>query len=158
MALGGDSIDDCGILRAGGTEALLGHRAMAPSTLGTFLRSFAFGHVRQLDRLLAESIERAWSAGAGPGQERLVIDVARRGQTPEVISADQPALPKPPTWRGTSSCGGVGEVVRIQAKMPSAVGGTARGISGRPGVRAHGRESTSRSARSATMRGPTASR
>jgi hypothetical protein len=65
MALGADSIDDCDILRAGGTEALLGHRAMAPSTLGTFLRSFTFGHVRQLDRVLAESIERAWSAGAG---------------------------------------------------------------------------------------------
>jgi hypothetical protein len=75
MALGADSIDDCDILRAGGTEALLGHRAMAPSTLGTFLRSFTFGHVRQLDRVLAEAIERAWSAGAGPGEERLVIDV-----------------------------------------------------------------------------------
>ena len=75
MALGADSIDDCDILRSGGTEALLGHRAMAPSTLGTFLRSFTFGHVRQLDRVLAESIERAWSAGAGPGSERLVIDL-----------------------------------------------------------------------------------
>lgn len=75
MALGADSIDDCDVLRAGGTEALLGHRAMAPSTLGTFLRSFTFGHVRQLDRVLAESIGRAWSAGAGPGPERLVIDI-----------------------------------------------------------------------------------
>jgi len=52
MALGADSIDDCDILRAGGTEALLGHRAMAASTLGTFLRSFTFGHVRQLDRVI----------------------------------------------------------------------------------------------------------
>ena len=75
MALGADSIDDCDVLRVGGTEALLGHRAMAPSTLGTFLRSFTFGHVRQLDRLLGESIKRAWSAGAGPGTERLVIDI-----------------------------------------------------------------------------------
>jgi hypothetical protein len=75
MALGADSIDDCDVLRAGGTEALLGHRAIGPSTLGTFLRSFTFGHVRQLDRVLAESIERAWSAGAGPGTERLVIDI-----------------------------------------------------------------------------------
>ncbi len=66
MALGADSIDDCDILRAGGTGALLGHRAIPPSTLGTFLRSFTFGHVRQLDRVLAESIGRAWSAGAGP--------------------------------------------------------------------------------------------
>lgn len=75
MALGADSIDDCDLLRAGGTETLLGHRVMAPSTLGTFLRSFSFGHVRQLDRVLAESIRRAWSAGAGPGCERLVIDI-----------------------------------------------------------------------------------
>lgn len=75
MALGADSIDDCDVLRSGGTEALLGHRAMAPSTLGTFLRSFTFGHVRQLDRVLAEAIERAWSAGAGPGWDRLVIDI-----------------------------------------------------------------------------------
>jgi Transposase DDE domain group 1 len=75
MALGADSIDDCDVLRAGGTEALLGHRAMAPSTLGTFLRSFTFGHVRQLDRVLAESVGRAWSAGAGPGAGRLVVDV-----------------------------------------------------------------------------------
>src|SRR6476659_7033661 len=48
MLLGADCIDDCDILRTGGTEAVLGHRAMAPSTLGTFLRSFTFGHVRQL--------------------------------------------------------------------------------------------------------------
>jgi hypothetical protein len=75
MAFGADSIDDCDILRAGGTEALLGHCAMAPSTLGTFLRSFTFGHVRQLDRVLAESIGRAWAAGAGPGGGRLVIDI-----------------------------------------------------------------------------------
>src|SRR5262245_33316655 len=74
IALGADSIDDCDLLRAGGTAALLGHRAMAPSTLGTFLRSFTFGHVRQLDRVLAETLARAWSAGAGPDEERLVVD------------------------------------------------------------------------------------
>jgi len=75
IALGADSIDDCELLRAGRTEVLLGHRAMAPSTLGTFLRSFTFGHVRQLDRVLSETLRRAWSAGAGPGEGRLVIDV-----------------------------------------------------------------------------------
>jgi hypothetical protein len=47
----------------------------APSTLGTFLRAFTFGHVRQLDRLLAETLKRAWAAGAGPGWERLIVDV-----------------------------------------------------------------------------------
>ena len=47
----------------------------APSTLGTFLRAFTFGHVRQLDALLGQALERAWQAGAGPGAGRLVIDV-----------------------------------------------------------------------------------
>ena len=47
----------------------------APSTLGTFLRAFTFGHVRQLDRVLGEALTRAWKAGAGPGEQRLLIDV-----------------------------------------------------------------------------------
>ncbi len=75
MLLGADSIDDCGVLRAGQTGAVLGHGAMAPSTLGTFLRSFTFGHVRQLDRVLGQALKRAWRAGAGPGRRRLVIDI-----------------------------------------------------------------------------------
>ncbi len=75
MLLGADSIDDCALLRAGRTRRLLGGWLPAPSTLGTFLRAFTFGHVRQLDRLLAESLTRAWAAGAGPGSERLLIDV-----------------------------------------------------------------------------------
>jgi hypothetical protein len=75
MLLGADCIDDCDVLRAGRTEAVLGHKAMAPSTLGTFLRSFTFGHVRQLDRVLGQALQRAWQAGAGPGEGRLVIDV-----------------------------------------------------------------------------------
>jgi hypothetical protein len=75
IALGADSIDDCEILRSGRTAAVLGHRVAAPSTLGTFLRAFTFGHVRQLDRVLGESIERAWAAGAGPGEGRLIVDV-----------------------------------------------------------------------------------
>jgi hypothetical protein len=75
MLLGADSIDDCGLLRAGRTRRLLGGWIPAPSTLGTFLRAFTFGHVRQLDALLGRALERAWRAGAGPGTGRLVIDV-----------------------------------------------------------------------------------
>jgi hypothetical protein len=75
MALGADSIDDCDVLRSGRTRRLLGGWVAAPSTLGTFLRAFTFGHVRQLDRLLGEALMRAWKAGAGPGNGRLVIDV-----------------------------------------------------------------------------------
>jgi len=75
MALGADCIDDCDLLRAGRTGQVLGHQVAAPSTLGTFLRAFTFGHVRQLDRVLADTLTRAWTAGAGPGHQRLVVDV-----------------------------------------------------------------------------------
>jgi hypothetical protein len=75
MVLGADSIDDADVLRAGRTRRLLGGWIAAPSTLGTFLRAFTFGHVRQLDALLGRSLERAWKAGAGPGDGRLIVDV-----------------------------------------------------------------------------------
>jgi hypothetical protein len=75
MLLGADSIDDCEVLRSGRTRRLLGGWLPAPSTLGTFLRAFTFGHVRQLDRVLAHTLTRAWRAGAGPGTERLIVDV-----------------------------------------------------------------------------------
>jgi hypothetical protein len=39
---------------------ILGHRVMAPSTLGMFLRAFTFGHVRQLDHVLDVALCRAW--------------------------------------------------------------------------------------------------
>ncbi|MFV1971736.1 MAG: IS1380 family transposase [Acidimicrobiia bacterium] len=75
MVVGGDCFDDVDVLRSGSTEELLGHRVMAPSTVGTFLRSFTFGHVRQLDRLFSVILERAWSAGAGPGDTPMTIDL-----------------------------------------------------------------------------------
>ena len=72
---GGDSIDDCDALRAGSTGAVLGHAVLAPSTVGTFLRSFTWGHARQLDRVAAELLARAWRAGAGPGEAPVTIDI-----------------------------------------------------------------------------------
>lgn len=75
MLAGADSIDDMNVLRAGSTGLILGHRVMAPSTLGTFLRAFTFGHVRQLDRVLDQSLARAWETGAGPQELPLVIDI-----------------------------------------------------------------------------------
>ena len=63
------------VLRAGSTGLILGHRVMAPSTLGTFSAAFTFGHVRQLDHVLDTSLGRAWDAGAGPGDGPLVIDI-----------------------------------------------------------------------------------
>ena len=72
---GGDCIDDADVLRTGGTAGATGCVVKAPSTLGTFLRSFRWGHVRQLDRVSRELLARAWSAGAGPGDGPLTIDL-----------------------------------------------------------------------------------
>ena len=72
---GGDCIDDADALRSGGTGRVLGCVVKAPSTLGTFLRSFRWGHVRQLDRVSRELLARAWAAGAEPGDGPLTIDL-----------------------------------------------------------------------------------
>jgi hypothetical protein len=75
MIAGASHIDHADMLRAGSTAGVLGHRVMAPSTLGTFLRAFTFGHVRQLEAVIGRTLERAWALGAGPGANPLVIDV-----------------------------------------------------------------------------------
>ena len=72
---GGDCIDDAAALRAGGTAGVLGFALKAPSTLGTFLRSFRWGHARQLDAVSRELLARAWEAGAGPGATPFTIDL-----------------------------------------------------------------------------------
>ena len=73
MLAGGSHIDHADVLRAGATESVVSHRVMAPSTLGTFLRSFTFGHVRQLEAVNDIVRQRAWVAGTAPGS--LVVDV-----------------------------------------------------------------------------------
>jgi hypothetical protein len=75
MVVGGSHIDHADVLRSGNTGGVLPHRVMAPSTLGTFLRAFTFGHVRQLEAVVGEVLRRAWALGAGPGTRRLVIDI-----------------------------------------------------------------------------------
>lgn len=62
-------------LLLGGTGVVLGHTVKAPSTLGTFLRSFRFGHVRQLNRVSCTLLARAWGTDAGPGEGPFTIDV-----------------------------------------------------------------------------------
>ena len=73
--VGGDCIADADVLRTGRTAGAIGCVVKAPSTLGTFLRSFRWGHVRQLDRVSLELLARAWAAGAGPGDGPLTIDL-----------------------------------------------------------------------------------
>jgi hypothetical protein len=75
LLAGADCIDDLAVLRAGSTGRILPTTPMAPSTVGTWLRSLTFGHVRQLDRVTELLLGRAWAAGAGPGDGDLVIDV-----------------------------------------------------------------------------------
>ena len=63
---GGDCIYDADVLRTGGTACTLGCTVKAPSTLGTFLRSFSWGHVRQLGR----GAGSCWHASGGQCQTR----------------------------------------------------------------------------------------
>src|SRR6476619_7410747 len=55
MCAGADYIDDVDLVSAGGLKTLF-HRVYAPSTVGTLLREFTFGHARQLDSVLAEHL------------------------------------------------------------------------------------------------------
>ena len=72
---GGDCIDDVAVLRAGATPRLF-DGVSAPSTIGTWLRSFAWAGVRQLDRVTRELLVRAWAAGLGPDLDAdLTIDI-----------------------------------------------------------------------------------
>ena len=75
MVGGATRIDHADMLRAGSTAAVLPHRVIAPSTLGTFLRAFSFGHVRRVEKVIGESLQRPWSLGAGPGSNQLVVDI-----------------------------------------------------------------------------------
>lgn len=76
LLAGGDCIDDVDALRAGSSGAVLGHRVAAPSTVGTFLRAFGFGHARQLDAVSRRLLARAVAAGAHPGfAERVTVDI-----------------------------------------------------------------------------------
>ena len=72
MVAGADSIDDMDLLRHGGMGRLFAG-VRAPSTLGTFLRTFTFGHVRQLDSVATT----------------MLAELARR--TPLLAGADQVA-------------------------------------------------------------------
>ncbi len=75
IVAGASHIDHADVLRSGASASVLSHRVMAPSTLGTFLRAFTFGHMRQLDKVIDTVIQRAWALGIGPRAERLVVDM-----------------------------------------------------------------------------------
>ena len=76
MACGADSIDDAGVLRAGGTPRVF-DEVYAPSTLGIFLREFTFGHANQVAAVArAHLVALAARVPLLPGaQERVFIDI-----------------------------------------------------------------------------------
>src|SRR5665647_1596106 len=93
MVAGADTIDAMDLLRHGGMgRVLTGGRA--PSTLGTFLRSFTFGHVRQLDAVASRALViaatrlRRGPTNSAKGAARLVADAlvtaAKAGATGQV--------------------------------------------------------------------------
>ena len=65
---GGDCIEHVDVLRAGAVTELF-DQVRAPSTVGTWLRSFTWASIRMLDAVLRVVLARAWAAGLGP--ERL---------------------------------------------------------------------------------------
>ena len=71
----GCCIDDAGRLGAGASQAVLPLRVMAPSTVGSFVRSFTFGHVRRLDKVQEAALGQAWSVGAAPGVAEMTVDL-----------------------------------------------------------------------------------
>lgn len=76
IVAGATHIDHVDILRSGATRRVLAFTVMAPSTIGTFLRAFTFGHLRQLDAVVDRALQRAWSLGAGPeAGVPVVIDI-----------------------------------------------------------------------------------
>ena len=75
VAGGRPLIDDTDRLRSGASGAVLPFGVVAPSTAGTFLRSFTFGHVRQLDKAAEHALARAWSVGAAPAVAELTVDL-----------------------------------------------------------------------------------
>ena len=88
---GGDCIDDAAALRAGGTASVLGCTVKAPSTLGTFLRSFRWGHVRQLDRVSRALLARAWAPERDPAPRRSRSTSTRRSVRPTAWLRRAPA-------------------------------------------------------------------
>jgi len=73
LLAGAECIDDVDVLRAGGSKVVCGHEVRAPSTIGTWLRAFTWGHVRQLDAAAGEILARAWALGGGPSHDESVI-------------------------------------------------------------------------------------
>ena len=74
MLAGGDSIDDTDLLRSAAAPQVF-DQLRAPSTIGTWLRSFRWANVRQLDAVSRELLARSWAAGAGPANPTAALTI-----------------------------------------------------------------------------------
>ena len=118
---GGDCIDDADVLRTGGSSPHPGrHGSRRPPPLGTFLRSFRWGHVRQLDRVSRELLAQAWAAGAGPSDAPFTIDLD--STICETYGTGQGGRPPPRLYRqaGLSPAAGHCRRNRRRADGPAA--------------------------------------
>ena len=98
LLAGGGWMDDINALRADGLGAeILGLSPAAASTVGTFLRAFTVGHVRQLDAVQEDLHDRAWAAGAAPKEPVLKLDLVTgpagrpRSRTANAVPSELPA-------------------------------------------------------------------
>ena len=103
---GGNCIDEADGLRAGGTEQVLGCAVKAPSTLGTFLRSFRWRHVRQLERG-STIFPRAAFPPTPPGWRSKACPVLDIGSSLTTWQAGRRASAWASRWRSPRSCGDV---------------------------------------------------
>ena len=101
---GGDCIDDADALRAGGTACTLGSVVKAPSTLGAFLRSFRWGHVRQLDRGAASCWPGPGRPEPDPATHHLPSTLIRRSARPTDWPRRAPATTATPAPGAITRC------------------------------------------------------
>src|ERR671919_1899119 len=117
LLAGAEWIDDVDVLRAGGSEIACGHEVRAPSTIGTWLRAFSWGHVRQLEAAAGEVLARAWNVGAGPTSgEPVTIDV-------DSTFCETYGLGKQGAWKVNATPDGRGDGLRGYHPLVSVVCG-----------------------------------
>lgn len=112
LVAGDDCTDDVALPHAGATARVLGYHTVAASMVGTWLRQFTLGHVRQLDCVARPVLSRAWQAGVGPrrgdnDQGAAYVDTRQLARPPiEVCISKRPSrVPNPHCHRGTCDVG-----------------------------------------------------
>jgi hypothetical protein len=129
MLAGGDSIEDVALLRSAAMGQLF-DQTRAPSTIGSWLRAFRWGNVRELDAVSREVLRRLWRAGAGPADPCTPITLDLDSTIcPVYGKAKQGADYGYTKVRGyhpqLATCANTGQV--IAARMRGGAAGAARG-------------------------------